>query len=38
MLDVNEFTVHVIAAVAQQEAKAISERTKAALPPRRPEA
>ena len=31
MPDVNEFTLHVLAAVAQQEAKAISERTKAAL-------
>src|SRR4029450_10473682 len=31
MPDVNELTIHVLAAVAQHEAKAISERTKAAL-------
>lgn len=31
MPDVNDFTVHIMAAVAEQEAKAISARTKAAL-------
>lgn len=31
MPDVNEMTIHIMAAVAQAEAKAISERTKAAL-------
>jgi DNA invertase Pin-like site-specific DNA recombinase len=31
MPDVNELTIHVLAAVAQHEAKAISDRTKAAL-------